>query len=59
MKLEQIPSVQSWLLIEKILDKGIIKLKNSSYVTSDVSILTEKYIKTVCDFEIQNTDCFF
>ena len=32
MKLEQIPSVQSWLPIEKILEKGIIKLKNSSYI---------------------------
>ena len=32
MKLEQIPSVQSWLPIENIIDKGIIKLKNSSYI---------------------------
>ena len=32
MKLEQIPSVQNWLPIEKILDKGIIKMKDSSYI---------------------------
>lgn len=32
MKFEQIHSVQSWLPFEKILDNGIIKLKDSSYV---------------------------
>ena len=32
MKFEQIPSVQSWLPVEQILEKGIIKLKNSSYI---------------------------
>lgn len=32
MNIEQIPSVQSYLPIEKILDKGILKLKDSSYI---------------------------
>lgn len=32
MKVEQIPSVQDFLPIESILEKGIIKLKDSSYV---------------------------
>ena len=32
MKIEQIQSVQSWLPFEKILDKGIIKMKDSSYI---------------------------
>lgn len=32
MKFEQIKSVQNWLPFEKILDKGIIKLKDSSYI---------------------------
>ena len=32
MKIEQIRTVQSWLPIEKILDKGIIKMKDSSYI---------------------------
>lgn len=32
MKFEQIHSVQDWLPFEKILDKGIIKLKDSSYI---------------------------
>lgn len=32
MKLEQIPSVQNWLPYEKILEKGIIKMKNLSYI---------------------------
>lgn len=32
MKFEQIHSVQNWLPIEMILDKGIIKLKDSSYI---------------------------
>ena len=30
--LEQIQSVQNWLPFEKILDKGIIKMKDSSYI---------------------------
>ena len=32
MKVEQITSVQNWLPFEKILDKGIIKMKDSSYI---------------------------
>lgn len=32
MKLEQIPSVQKWLPYEKILEKGIIKMKDLSYI---------------------------
>jgi len=32
MKKEQIYSVQEWLPIKKILDKGIIKLKDDSYI---------------------------
>lgn len=32
MKIEQIPSVQSYLPFDKILDKGIIKMKDSSYI---------------------------
>ena len=32
MKFEQIHAVQDWLPFEKILDKGIIKLKDSSYI---------------------------
>lgn len=32
MKLEQIPSVQNWLPYERILDKGIIKMKDLSYI---------------------------
>ena len=32
MKFEQIHSVQDWLPFDKILDNGIIKLKNSSYI---------------------------
>lgn len=32
MKFEQIKSVQNWLPFEKILDKGIVKLKDSSYI---------------------------
>ena len=32
MKKEQIKSVQEWLPFENILDNGIIKLKNSSYI---------------------------
>lgn len=32
MKFEQIPDVQKWLPFERILDKGIIKMKNSSYI---------------------------
>lgn len=32
MKKEQIKSVQNWLPYEKILENGIIKLKNSSYI---------------------------
>ena len=32
MKLDKIKSVQNWLPFDKILDNGIIKLKNSSYV---------------------------
>lgn len=32
MKVEQIPSVQDYLPIESILEKGIIKLKDSSYI---------------------------
>ena len=32
MKIEQIPSVQSYLPIDSILDKGVIKLKDSSYI---------------------------
>ena len=32
MRLEQIKSVQNWLPFEKILDKGIIKMKDSSYI---------------------------
>ena len=31
-KLEQIKSVQNWLPFDKILDKGIIKMKDSSYI---------------------------
>ena len=32
MKFEQIPDVQKWLPFERILEKGIIKMKNSSYI---------------------------
>ncbi len=32
MKFEQIYSVQDWLPFEKILENGIIKLKDSSYI---------------------------
>ena len=32
MKVEQIHSVQDWLPFEKILEKGIIKMKDSSYI---------------------------
>ena len=32
MKIEQIQSVQNWLPYEKILEKGIIKMKDSSYI---------------------------
>ena len=32
MKVEQIPSVQDYLPIESILEKGIIKLKDFSYI---------------------------
>ena len=32
MKVEQIHSVQDWLPFDKILDKGIIKMKDSSYI---------------------------
>lgn len=32
MKVEQIPSVQNWLPIDKILEKGIIRMKDSSYI---------------------------
>lgn len=32
MKFEQIHSVQKWMPFEEILEKGIIKLKNSSYI---------------------------
>ena len=32
MKIEQINSVQNWLPFEQILEKGIIKLKDSSYI---------------------------
>lgn len=32
MKFEQIPDVQKWLPFERILEKGIIKLKDSSYI---------------------------
>lgn len=32
MKFEQIPSVQNWLPIDEILDKGIVKLKDTSYI---------------------------
>ena len=32
MKFEQIQSVQNWLPFEEILDKGIIKMKDSSYI---------------------------
>ncbi len=32
MKKEQLKSVQNWLPYEKILENGIIKLKNSSYI---------------------------
>lgn len=32
MKFEQIGSVQNWLSFEKILEKGIIKIKDSSYI---------------------------
>ena len=32
MKNKQIQSVQAWLPIESILENGIIKLKNSSYI---------------------------
>ncbi len=31
-KIEQIQSVQNWLPFDKILDKGIIKMKDSSYI---------------------------
>lgn len=31
-KFEQIKSVQNWLPFDKILDKGIIKMKDSSYI---------------------------
>lgn len=32
MKLEQIHSVQNWLPFEKILEKGIVKVKDNSYI---------------------------
>ena len=32
MNFEQIYAVQKWMPFEEILDKGIIKLKNSSYI---------------------------
>ena len=32
MKNKQIQSVQAWLPFESILENGIIKLKNSSYI---------------------------
>ena len=32
MKRKQIQSVQEWLPFENLLENGIIKLKNSSYV---------------------------
>lgn len=32
MNFEQIPDVQKWLPFEQILDKGIIKMKDSSYI---------------------------
>ncbi len=32
MKVEQIHSVQDWLPFDKILEKGIVKLKDSSYI---------------------------
>ena len=32
MKLEQIPNVQNWLPYEEILEKGIVKLKNETYI---------------------------
>lgn len=32
MKIEQINSVQEWLPFKEILDKGIIKMKDSSYI---------------------------
>ena len=32
MKIEQIPAVQNWLPYEKILEKGIIKMKDLSYI---------------------------
>lgn len=32
MKIEQIHSVQDWLPFDKILEKGIVKLKDSSYI---------------------------
>ena len=32
MKKKQIYSIQEWLPFEKILDKGIIKMKDSSYI---------------------------
>ena len=32
MKIEQINSVQEWLPFAEILDKGIIKMKDSSYI---------------------------
>ena len=32
LKIEQIPSVQNWLPIEKVLEKGIVKMKDSSYI---------------------------
>ena len=32
MKLNKINSIQKWLPFDKILDNGIIKLKNSTYV---------------------------
>ena len=32
MKEQQISSVQEWLPIKKILEKGIIKLKDNSYI---------------------------
>ena len=35
MKRKQIQSVQEWLPFENLLENGIIKLKNSSYVTAN------------------------
>lgn len=32
MKLEQIPSVQNWLPYDKILDKGIVRMKDASFI---------------------------